>query len=537
MQRMNGAEALVAALKRYEVKVMFGIPGVQIVDALDAVYREGGIRWISTRHEQTSAYMAFGYAKTTGRTGVAMVLPGPGALNTTAAVGTAYAAGVPVLVISGQIGSEFFGQHRRVLHELDAQLDIFSHLTGWSRRASRAEEIPELAGEALRRLTGAPFRPVELEIPVDLWARQADMKIPPAAKIPPLSPDLVAVEQAAALLRRAARPLILTGSGAVDADITRLAETLNAAVVMTTEGQGVIDPGHPLCAGNYTLWRHPVFKQADTILVVGSRLKVAGSIRLEQGPGQYIIRIDHDREELERGYPGGSVIHADAGLAVEALAEACTGGHSAWTHEEIAGMRNEIRKRFETAAPLQMGIIDAIRRVLPPDGILVPDITNLGFWCDIAYPVARPRTYVDSSYFGTLGYAFPTALGAKIGNPDKPVVAISGDGGFPYASAELATAVQEGINVVTLLFSDDAYGTVSGMQRRRFEGRCIGDKLHNPDYAAFTASFGAIGMRLSSSDDLGNKLEEALEADRPVVIECPVPSMPTTWDVLSASGH
>ena len=541
MARTNGAEALVAALKQEPVEVIFGIPGVQLLDALDAVYRDGGIRWISTRHEQTAAYMAYGYARTTGKAGVVLVPPGPGALNTAAAIGTANAAAVPVLLISGQIGSGLFGRRQRALHELDAQTELFSHLTGWSRRATRPEEIPAFTVEALRRLAGPPSRPVEMEIPVDLWAQPAEMDVAPAAKTPPVSPDPAAIEKAAALLRRARRPIILTGSGAVNAgspaDVTRLAERLNAPVVMTTEGQGVIDPAHPLCAGNFTLWRHPILKQADAILVIGSRLKVAGSAKLELGPEQAMVRIDHDPEELELNYPSALGIHADAGLAVKRLLEAVPATPAGvWTHDEIAVMRHDLRKQMAAAAPVQTGIIDAIRRVLPPDGIVVADITNIGFWCDVAYPVLRPRTYVDSSYFGTLGFAFPTALGAKVGNPDSPVVAICGDGGFPYASAELATAVQEGINVITLLFSDDAYGTITGMQRRRFDGRYIGDKLHNPDYVKFAASFGAIGVRLSSPDELGEKLEELLVADRPSLIECPVPPMATTWEVFNFGG-
>ena len=537
MERMNGAEALVAMLRQEQVEVIFGIPGVQIVDAIDAVYRDGGIRWLSPRHEQTAAYMAYGYARTTGKTGVAMVLPGPGALNATAAVGTANAALTPVFVISGQIGSGFIGRQRRVLHELDAQTDIYRHLTKWSERATRTKDIPQLAAEALHQLHGVPARPVALEIPVDLWAQQADMDLPPAERTAPVPPDPAAIERAADLLGTAKRPIILTGSGAMDADITGLAETLNAPVVMTTEGQGVIDPGHPLCAGSYLLWQHPILKQADTILVVGSRLKMAASTHLDPGPQQAVIQIDHDPEELGRRCPLALGINADAGLAVQALLKACPGpGASAWTREEISRTRDGINKQMETAVPLQMSLIREIHRVLPPESIIAADVTNIGFWCDIAYPVARPRTYLDASYFGTLGYAFPTALGAKVGNPDTPVVAICGDGGFPFASAELDTAVQERINVITLVFSDNAYGTVSGMQKRRFNGRYMGDKLHNPDYAKFAASFGAIGVRLTSPDELGPKLEEALNADRPVVIECPVPSMATTWEVFSVGG-
>jgi len=215
------------------------------------------------------------------------------------------------------------------------------------------------------------------------------------------------------------------------------------------------------------------------------------------------------------------------------LLKECSGTCSSnWQKAEIAGIRAEIRTRLEKAAPLQASVIRSIYDVLQDDAIIVPDITNLGYWCDIAYPINKPRRYVDSSYFATLGFAFPTALGAKIGNPDRPVVAICGDGGFPYASAELATAVQEGINTITLVFTDNAYGTVTGIQRRQFGGRFVGNKLHNPDYVRFAEAFGAIGIRLSHHDELGNQLGAALKADRPVVIEIPVPQLDTPWDTL-----
>jgi acetolactate synthase-1/2/3 large subunit len=179
-----------------------------------------------------------------------------------------------------------------------------------------------------------------------------------------------------------------------------------------------------------------------------------------------------------------------------------------------------------------MTIINSIYEVLGDDGIIVPDITNIGYWCDMAYPVGKIYRYINSSYFATLGFAFPTALGAKLGNPDKAVVAICGDGGFPYASAELATAVQEKINVVTLIFSDNAYGTVTGIQRKQYGGRYIGNKLYNPDYVKFAEAFGAVGMRVEHYEELGEKLSTAISAKRPAIIEIPVPQLDPPWEIL-----
>ncbi|OGO20641.1 MAG: hypothetical protein A2Z15_01060 [Chloroflexi bacterium RBG_16_50_11] len=537
MPRMSGADALVSLLVREGVKVVFGLPGVQIMDAVDAIYRDKSIRWISTRHEQTAAYMAYGYAMTTGKIATAMVLPGPGALNATAAIGTAYAASAPVLLISGQIESQYLGFHRGVLHELDEQIDIFRYLTKYCGRAKRAEDIPDILCQALRQLkTGRP-RPAEIEVPYDLWSKQGEMTFTSTERYAPIPPEPEEIKRAAAMLGNARHPMILAGRGAVKAgvskEITQLAEQLKAPVVMTPEGQGLIPREHPFYGGNFTLWLNPIFKETDIVLVIGSRLRASGNTQLNLKPEQKVIQIDCDTGELGRNHRTELGISADAGLTLTAIIQAL-GNKTAsqWREAEITSLRNGLKKRLEKAAPLQMSIIDSIHKVLGDEGIIVPDVTNIGYWSDIAYPVNRIYSYVDSSYFATLGFAFPTALGAKIGNPDKPVVAICGDGGFPYASAELATAVQEKISVIVLLFTDNAYGTVSGIQRRQFGGRYMGNKLHNPDYVKFAEAFGAMGMRVQKHDELGKKLSEALKVNRPTIIEIPVPQLDTPWDTL-----
>jgi acetolactate synthase-1/2/3 large subunit len=537
MPQMSGAEALVKLLVHDGVEVVFGLPGVQIMDAIDAIYRDKHIRWISTRHEQTAAYMAYGYTMTTGKTGVAMVLPGPGALNTAAAIGTAYASSAPVLLISGQIERQHLGFHRGVLHELDEQSDIFRYLTKYCGRAQQAEDIPDILRQALRQLkTGRP-RPAEIEVPYDLWSKRREMSFGSTERLTPVQPEPEDIKKAADILGKAKRPIILAGRGAVKAgvsrEITRLAERLKAPVVMTPEGQGLIPRQHQYYAGNFTLWLNPFFKETDAIAVVGSRLRASGNTRLDLGMEPNVIQIDCDAGELGRNHRTDLGISADAGLTLNALLnELGDRSASTWRESEITRLRNSLKDKLEKAAPLQMSIINTIHEVIGDEGIIVPDITNLGYWSDIAYPVSRIYSYVDSSYFGTLGFAFPTALGAKIGNPDRPVVAICGDGGFPYASAELATAVQEDINVIVLLFSDNAYGTVTEIQKRQFGERYIGNKLHNPDYVKFAEAFGAAGMRAKDHGELGEKLSLAVKADRPVIIEIPVPPLQAPWDVL-----
>ena len=537
MARMSGAEALVALLARDGIKVVFGVPGVQIIDALDAIYRDKSIRWISVRHEQTAAYMAYGYALSTGKIGVAMVLPGPGALNTTAAIGTAYSSSAPVLLISGQIESEHLGFNRGVLHELDEQIEIFRHLTKYCGRATRAEDIPDILCRALRELkTGCP-RPVEIEVPFDLWAKKGEMVFSSTEKSAPVPPDNADIEKSVETLKKAKRPMILAGRGAVksgiSAEVKTLAEKLKAPVVMNPEGLGLIPDTHPFYGGNSTLWLNPIFKESDTILVIGAKLRAAGNTRFHMESDQRVIQVDCNSGELRRNFLTGLEISTDTKMTMKAILDALGNQTSSlWQEKEITGLRNGLKKKLEKAAPLQMSVIDTVHSVLGDDGILVPDITNIGYWCDIAYPVNKLYSYIEISYFATLGFAFPTALGAKAANPGKAVVAICGDGGFPYASAELATAVQEKINVVTLIFTDNAYGTVGNIQRQQFGGRYIGNKLHNPDYVKFAEAFGALGMRVEKIEELGKKLGEALKSDRPALIEIPVPQLETPWDAL-----
>jgi acetolactate synthase I/II/III large subunit len=535
MPYMSGAEALTSILVRDGVEVVFGIPGVQIMDAVDAIYRDGNIRWISPRHEQTAAYMAYGYALSTSKVGVAMVLPGPGALNTAAAIGTAYSASAPVLLISGQIESQHLNFHRGVLHELDHQIDIFRPLTKYCAQASRAEDIPDYVCRALRELkTGRP-RPAEIEIPYDLWAKNGEMTFSSTERLTPIPPEPEDIKNIIDILSKAKYPVILTGRGAVKAkvsqEIIQLAEKLRAPVLATTEGQGMIPATHPFYGGNFTLWMNPIFKQADAMLVIGSRLRASGNTRLNMGLEQRILQVDCDSGELGRNHRTDLGISADAKLTLDAvIAGLGNKTLSLWEEKQVANLRAGLRKKLEKAAPLQLSIVDTLHQTLGVDGIIVPDVTNIGYWCDIAYPVSRMYSYVDSSYFATLGFAFPTALGAKVANPDRQVVAVCGDGGFPYASGELATAVQEKINVITIIFSNNAYGTVRSIQRREFGGRYIGNTLHNPDYVKFAESFGAVGMRAESAADLGEKLREAMAADKPVIIEMPIPPLDTPWE-------
>ena len=533
MPQMSGSQALVGSLAREGVEVVFALPGVQIMDAFDAFFHEPSIRLVLVRHEQSAAYMADGYARTTGRPGVALVVPGPGALNATAALGTAYATSSPVLLVCGQIESYNLGKNRGALHEIGEQLDIFKHLTKWCDLATQVEEIPGMVPKAIEHLSTGRPRPVEIEIPWDVLPATADTDLPEVEVFAKQAPEPSQIRDAARLLSQAERPLIWAGGGAREADLSQelleLARALNAPVITTPEGKGAIPEDDPHSLGAFYYGHGPGYlalPQADVILAVGSRLHMSPSVPWSFQPHQKLIQIDADPEEVGRNFPLAVGITADGRLGLQGLLNELGGSihASRWTNAEMTSIRQQTDSEIKEMAPLQVEIIETIRRELDDDAIMVAGTTDIGYWSHLAYPVLKPRSYLTPSYFATLGYAFPTALGAKVGNPNRQVVATIGDGGFHYAASELSTAVQEGINLVTLVFNNGMLGASYNDQQSRYGGRTIGTELHNPDFAQLAEVYGALGIKLGSREELGDALRSALRAQRPVVIEIPMPA-------------
>ena len=534
MATMTGAQALIQSLAREGVEVVFALPGVQIMEAFDALYEQPGIRLITVRHEQTAGYMADGYARTTGRVGVALVVPGPGALNAAAAVGTAYASSSPVLLVSGQIDSSSLGQNRGALHEINDQLDVFKPITKWNARTTRPEDIPNLVHMAMQQVLDGRPRPAEIEVPFDILPATSDIELLEREGTVKQSPDPARVKEAAELLARAERPLIWAGGGCREADVTtelaELAEALNAPVITTPEGKGSIPENHPLSVGTFYYGHGPAYHtlpQSDVILAIGSRMNLNPRTPWSLRPDQTVIRIDADPEELDRLVQPRVGMVADARLGINDLLAELDGSSSAsqWNNAELEDIRQKTNEDLRALAPLQMELAETIRAELDDDAIMVAGTTEVAYWGHLTFPVLKPRSYLTSSYFATLGYAFPTALGAKVGNPHRQVVATIGDGGFMYANSELSTAVQEGINVVTLVFNNGLLGASRADQMNRYHGRTIGTELHNPDFAQLAEVYGALGIKLTDRRELGPALHDALRASRPAVIEVPMPNL------------
>ncbi len=525
---MTGGQALIRSLRREGVQVIFGLPGLQIMEALDAIHGEPGLRFIATRHEQAATYMADGYARVSGQVGVALVVPGVGVYNAAAGLATAYAASSPVLLVAGQTPRDALGKGRGVLHEVHDQLDIVRPITKWRARVLEPHHLPEAVHEAFRQLkTGRP-RPVEVEVPHDTMAQEADVELLELEGFPPSGGDPELLDQAARLLARASHPLIWAGGGVLSSgaheELTLVAEHLQAPVITTTEGKGAISDRHPLSLGvprrTVERWQRLV-AEANVILAVGTRFVDAPFHEPQQ-----VIQIDVDPAELGRSYPKALGIAADAKLALASLYDCLQRDVKPRPSRKagMAALKEGLRAPWERLEP-QASLAAALRHAIPDDGILVCDMTQMAYFCYAAYPVYQPRTFLTSSYMGTLGFAFPAALGAKVAQPNKAVVALCGDGGFLYNAQELATAVQHGINVVAVVFNDNAYGYSLREQRSRFGGRVIGTELHNPDFVRLACAYGADGVRVERLQDLGHVLREALENKKPTLVEVPVSSV------------
>ena len=540
MPQMTGSQAVVRSLAREGVEVVFALPGAQIMGIFDALYDQPNIRVITVRHEQTTTFMADGYARVKGKPGVALVVPGPGVQNASAGLTTAYSASSPVLLLAGQIESAMIGKDKGALHEINDQLDIVRPVTKWCRRVLSVREIPGAIHEAIGQMkTGRP-RPTEVEIPPDILASSADVELLKPEDYPRLAPVRDQVRRAAELLLSARKPLIWAGGGVILADackeLTALAETLGAPVATTAEGKGAVPEDHPLAVGaTYQGMGGPAgaAPKADVLLAVGTRFSRQMTGGTKPNASQIMIQIDVDPEVIGRNFPAKIAIAADAKMALKELLDEISkkdGLRPRWTVTELDEIRADNWRELENLAPTQCGIVARIRKSLDDDAIIVSGVTNIGYWSHFAFQVKKPRTYLTASYSATLGFAFPTALGAKVAAPDKTVVSLSGDGGFMYALPDLATAVQYGINVIALVFVDNAFGALLSDQKTRYRERVIGTELKNPSFAQLAELFGAKGIK-ANPDRLEEALAEAQDTHRPTVIEVPIPTLPPPFQI------
>ncbi len=537
MGNMSGGEALARSLVREGVEVVFGIPGIQVYGIVAALRDEPGIRMITTRHEQSTTYMADGYARASGEPGVALVVPGVGVYNAASGLTNAYSRSSPVLLIAGQIPRGAIGKNKGAVHEIAEQAGAVRSVTKWQSQASRPREIPDAVFEAFRQMrTGRP-RPVLIEVPPEAGVEREEVELRNPARVSRIVPSPEVLEEAAQVITSSSIPLIYAGGGVARSDaeaaLVKLAETTNIPVVTSSGGKGTIPDGHPLSYGSCFSPRgerqemnqlYEVMQSTDVVIGIGARFSLGNPA----GEASTLVNINIDDAELTKHQANTIPLHGDARATIEALLpyliEAGAGERPS-SVEAVSAARKLIAYYDIRLKEPQYAVLEAMQKGIPDDAFMVWDVTQFGYYARTHYQVSHPKTYIDSGYSFNLGYGFPTALGVKVARPDRPVICVAGDGGFMFNSSELSTAMQYGINVVTVLFRNDSYGNVARDLDDAFGG-AYGTDLHNPDFVKFAESFGAVGMRADDPMELEKLIPLALERQSPVIIDVPFGEMP-----------
>lgn len=517
-RRMSVGDGIVEHLLAEGVDTVFGIPGAHMYDLTDAMARAGDrLRFIGARHEQGAAWMAYGYAQATGKTGVFTVVPGPGMLNAGAALSTAYAANAPVLCLTGNVMSHLIGQGRGQLHELPDQIATMRGFTRYAERIDHPTDVERVMRGAFRAMRNGRGGPAAVEAPWDVFGMQGMVDAPRIAEFEPPAVDPVAIEKAAALVAQAEKPMIMVGGGALHASeaVRALARKIGAPVLMHRSGKGILADDDPMGLGlieGFDYWR-----DVDLLIGIGSRLE-AIHLRWRWLPeGLKTVRIDLDPTEFVRLPCEGPVL-ADAAEGAAALAAACEARPGP---EGLEALHARATAAYEKIQP-QQGHLAAIRRAMPANGILVEEICQHGFTARIGWRAPAPRTYISCAYQETLGFGYGTALGVKAGRPDAPVVSVCGDGGFMFAVQELATAAQENLGVIVVVFDNSAYGNVRRDQQMSYEGRFIGSELKNPDFVAMARAFGVHAEEAATNEALEAAVARCIAMGGPALIRVPV---------------
>ncbi len=532
MERMTTAEATVESLIAHGLDTIYALPGVHNDHLFDALFKaKDRIRTVHTRHEQGAGFMALGAALATGKPQAYAVVPGPGLLNSATALLNAHGTNAPVLALIGQITQTDIGRGYGHLHEIRDQAGIISRIVGHTARIKSPAEAPAMVADAFRAMRSGRPGPAALECAMDLWGKSGPVA-PPATQLPeePAIDD-DAIAAAAKRLAEAKRILIVTGGGAQDAgpEVTELSRLLQAPVFSFRRGRGVLDGSSPFAA-TLPLGRE-LWGEADVVLGIGTRL-FYGFHQWGVDDKLSIIRVDADPEEPDRFRKAAVSLVGDAAPILRRLIDKLDGHKRASRHEEMVERQATWRKRMAKLAP-QIGFLEAIRDELGEDGVLVEEVTQMGFAARLLYPVYKPRTFISPGYQDSLGWGYATALGVQDARRDTPVVAISGDGGFMFTATEMATAMHHRIPLTVVVFRDDAFGNVRRIQEERYGNRLIASDLTNPDFVRFAESFGAAAERARNPQELRAALNRSLKRrDQPTLIEVPVGPLPSPWEFI-----
>lgn len=506
----------------------------------DALYHHPKIKHVLVRHEQSAVLMADGYARATGKVGVCCVTTGPGVTNAATGLAVAHSDSIPVFLISSQVHAEAAKRRRGLFHAMD-QLALTKPITKWNGRADTPEQIPQLITHAFNVLTNGRPGAGHLEVPLNVLQKEFEfhnskLEVNSSKSKSQFRASSSEVQRAAQLLRHAERPIILAGGGVIAANASRelveIAELLQAPVVMSPMGKGVIPADHPLCGGVTFTWVtadlqnmersvSPLVGEADAALAVGFRFSQLATVNYTLPVPKPLVQIDIDPDEIGANYPAEIRVLADAKVALGELRERLEalgvqrGGRLSWMSSSVRPLRHI------DVGPASRPPVDwwELRQALNRDAIVAADIARSGYALVGQFPVYQPRTFLHSASFIAMGHAFPAALGAKVAFPDRQVVSVSGDGCFLMTGQELATAVQHEINVVAIVINDRCLTGIAALQDAHYGGRRVAVDLVNPDFVRLAESFGALGFRITKAEEFRPALEKALRAKKPVLVE------------------
>jgi acetolactate synthase-1/2/3 large subunit len=535
---MSGSRALIKALEREGVDVVFGIPGGAIMPVYDELLNSG-LRHVLARHEQSAAHMADGYARASGRVGVCMATSGPGATNLLTGVATAYLDSTPLVAITGQVPTHMMG--RDAFQEIDA-VGIYTHVTKYSFQPQRPEEIPWTVRAAFFLASTGRTGPVHIDLPKDVQTGEAEMAFPDAVEIrgyrPYVPPDPAAVARALDMLLESERPIILAGGGVIKSGahdyLLQLAESALIPVASTLMGKGAIPEDHPLALGlvgmHGTVQANKLVNEADLILAIGVRFSDRTTMEVRGfAPDARIVHFDVDPTEVSKNVRASHAVIGDLRSSLRLLLEmfrerARTGNWGAW-RRRVNEVSSEWRDRIlgtksEFSPPY---LLRAMREVLPPGAIVATEVGQNQMWAALYFRALRPRTFITSGGLGTMGFGFPAAIGAKAARPDVPVVDIAGDGSFMMTMNSLATSIDEKLPVIVVILNNSSLGMVAQWQRlfynRRYAATLFGA---NPDFVRLAESFGAEGVRVYSLDEFRSALARAMRTEVTTVIDVPI---------------
>ncbi|MET9632404.1 thiamine pyrophosphate-binding protein [Lentzea sp. NPDC006480] len=498
----RGAESLLEVLAAHDVEVVFGLPGVHNLAIWEALEKYKGIRMIGVRHEQTAVYAADGYARTTGKLGVAVVTTGPGAANTLGATGEAWASGSPVLVIATDIPSTLRqpGVHRGVLHETRDQKAMFGPVTKASFDVPSAQELGAYTGKAVQAATQSPHGPVYLGVPTDFLSAETPHHAPEKVGRAHLVPDLTEAEK---LIAAAGKPLIWAGGGAArsgaGAAVGALADKLNAPIVTTYGARGLTDSAHVVKGPVHAPPVGKLWDEADLVIAIGTDLDGMMTQNWLQPKPPNLLAINIDKAEANKNYPADVTVEGDAAAVTEALAAKVTRKDAV---VDVEAVNAEVRALVAADSPEAAKLLQALEG---ETATIVADMCIPGYWIGGFHHVAKERGLAYPVGWGTLGFGFPAAIGAAV---DGRTIAVVGDGGFLFACGDLATLRQENLPLTIVLVDDGGYGMLRYDQQIA-NHTISGVDLTRPDFAKLAESFGIPAVTLDGFDGLRDALDSA----------------------------